>query len=63
LAEASASKVIAAAVVSIVSSAHDLERTVWVVAQSNVAVKNIAEKLADVNCEFTLLVSKGTVYF
>ncbi|KAJ7928927.1 P-loop containing nucleoside triphosphate hydrolase protein [Mycena leptocephala] len=54
--------VIAAAVVSIVSSAHDLERTVWVVAQSNVAVKNIAEKLADVNCEFTLLVSKDFHY-
>ncbi|KAJ7678919.1 hypothetical protein DFH06DRAFT_975177 [Mycena polygramma] len=51
--------VIAAAVVSIVSCAHDIERTVWVVAQSNVAVKNIAEKLAGVDCEFTLVVSKG----
>ncbi|KAJ6576605.1 P-loop containing nucleoside triphosphate hydrolase protein [Mycena vulgaris] len=49
--------VIAAAVMSILSST-DLERTVWVVAQSNVAVKNIAEKLADVDCDFTLLVSK-----
>ncbi|KAJ7475941.1 P-loop containing nucleoside triphosphate hydrolase protein, partial [Mycena latifolia] len=49
--------VIAAAVISILSSV-DLERTVWVVAQSNVAVKNIAEKLADVDCDFTLLVSK-----
>ncbi|KAJ7126882.1 P-loop containing nucleoside triphosphate hydrolase protein [Mycena epipterygia] len=48
---------IAAAVVSILSSV-DLERTIWVVAQSNVAVKNIAEKLADVDCDFTLLVSK-----
>ncbi|KAJ6513133.1 hypothetical protein C8R45DRAFT_812095 [Mycena sanguinolenta] len=51
--------VIAAVVNSILSSAYDVERTVWVVAQSNVAVKNIAEKLADVNCDFTLLVSKG----
>ncbi|KAJ7104047.1 P-loop containing nucleoside triphosphate hydrolase protein [Mycena belliarum] len=50
--------VIAAAVVSILSSA-DHERTVWVVAQSNVAVKNIAEKLADVDCDFALLVSKA----
>ncbi|KAJ6576608.1 P-loop containing nucleoside triphosphate hydrolase protein [Mycena vulgaris] len=39
-------------------SSTDLEHTVWVVAQSNVAVKNIAEKLADVDCNFTLLVSK-----
>ncbi|KAJ7273061.1 P-loop containing nucleoside triphosphate hydrolase protein [Mycena rebaudengoi] len=49
--------VIAAAVVSILSST-DEERTVWVLAQSNVAVKNIAEKLADVDCDFTLIVSK-----
>ncbi|KAJ7274285.1 AAA domain-containing protein, partial [Mycena haematopus] len=47
---------------SILSSAYDIERTVWVVAQSNVAVKNIAEKLADVNCDFTLLVSKDFHY-
>jgi regulator of nonsense transcripts 1 len=47
---------------SILSSAHDLERTVWIVAQSNVAVKNIAEKLADAECDFTLLVSKGALY-
>ncbi|KAF7327654.1 Regulator of nonsense transcripts 1 [Mycena kentingensis (nom. inval.)] len=53
--------VIAAAILSILSSA-DEERTVWVVAQSNVAVKNIAEKLARVDCNFTLLVSKEFVY-
>ncbi|KAJ7158647.1 P-loop containing nucleoside triphosphate hydrolase protein [Mycena filopes] len=54
--------VIAAAVVSILAWAHDVERTVWVVAQSNVAVKNIAEKLADVKCDFTLLVSREFHY-
>ncbi|KAF8206299.1 P-loop containing nucleoside triphosphate hydrolase protein [Mycena galopus ATCC 62051] len=54
--------VIAAVVSSILSSAYDTERTVWVVAQSNVAVKNIAEKLADVDCDFTLLVSKEFHY-
>lgn len=53
--------VIAAAVMSILSAAEDVERTVWVVAQSNVAVKNIAEKLADVDVDFTLLVSKGAL--
>jgi hypothetical protein len=39
--------------------AHDRTRTVWIVAQSNVAVKNVAEKLA--SCAFQdyrLLVSK-----
>jgi hypothetical protein len=49
--------VIAAAVMSLI--AHDHERTVWIVAQSNVAVKNVAEKLA--SCAFhdyRLLVSK-----
>ncbi|KAF7336708.1 Regulator of nonsense transcripts 1 [Mycena venus] len=40
----------------ILSSAYDTERTVWVIAQSNVAVKNIAEKLADVELDFTLLI-------
>ncbi|KAJ7455351.1 P-loop containing nucleoside triphosphate hydrolase protein [Mycena galericulata] len=54
--------VIAAAVMSILSAAEDVERTVWVVAQSNVAVKNIAEKLADVELDFTLLVSKDFHY-
>ncbi|KAJ7773405.1 P-loop containing nucleoside triphosphate hydrolase protein [Mycena metata] len=54
--------VIAAAVVSILAWAHDVERTVWVVAQSNVAVKNIAEKLADAKCDFTLLVSRDFHY-
>ncbi|KAG5728822.1 Regulator of nonsense transcripts 1 like protein, partial [Termitomyces sp. T112] len=50
--------VIAAAVTSIISS-RDPERTVWVAAQSNVAVKNIAEKLADVGfLDFKILVSK-----
>ncbi|KAJ7158637.1 AAA domain-containing protein [Mycena filopes] len=41
-----------------IASARD--RTVWLVAQSNVAVKNIAEKLASVGFwDFKLLVSKG----
>ncbi|RDB26164.1 Regulator of nonsense transcripts 1 [Hypsizygus marmoreus] len=54
--------VIAAAVTSIVNSA-DRTLTVWLVAQSNVAVKNIAEKLADVNFfDFKLLVSKDFHY-
>ncbi|KAJ7030396.1 hypothetical protein C8F04DRAFT_1367383 [Mycena alexandri] len=50
--------VIVAVVVSILAWAHDVERTVWVVAQSNVAVKNIAEKLADAKCDFTLFMSR-----
>ncbi|KAK7033215.1 regulator of nonsense transcripts 1 [Favolaschia claudopus] len=54
--------VIAAAIHSILSDPNDMERTVWVVAQSNVAVKNIAEKLADADCDFTLLVSKDFHY-
>lgn len=38
---------------------RDAFRTLWLVAQSNVAVKNIAEKLADVDfLNFRLLVSK-----
>ncbi|KAJ7170757.1 hypothetical protein C8R43DRAFT_65515 [Mycena crocata] len=53
--------VIAAAVTSILESV-DYDRTVWVVAQSNVAVKNIAEKLADAECNFTLVVSKDFHY-
>ncbi|KAL1663788.1 hypothetical protein GGF50DRAFT_56228 [Schizophyllum commune] len=49
--------VIAGAVESIVRG--DSKRTVWLVAQSNVAVKNMAEKLADVGFwEFRVLVSK-----
>jgi hypothetical protein len=32
--------------------------TVWIAAQSNVAVKNIAEKLVKVGVPFRLLVSK-----
>ncbi|KAJ7707595.1 P-loop containing nucleoside triphosphate hydrolase protein [Mycena rosella] len=54
--------VIAAAVMSIrASSARD--RTMWLVAQSNVAVKNIAEKLASVDfLDFKLLVSKDFHY-
>jgi regulator of nonsense transcripts 1 len=49
--------VIAAAVTSISASST---RTMWLVAQSNVAVKNIAEKLASVDfLKFKLLVSKG----
>ncbi|KAK7033223.1 regulator of nonsense transcripts 1 [Favolaschia claudopus] len=50
--------VIAAAVSSITRSAWDT--SVWLVAQSNVAVKNIAEKLAAVDfLAFKLIVSKG----
>jgi len=50
--------VIAATVTSVMSSS-DNERTLWLVAQSNVAVKNIAEKLASVNfLDFKVLVSK-----
>ncbi|KAF7336716.1 Regulator of nonsense transcripts 1 [Mycena venus] len=56
--------VIAAAVTSISaprSGAQD--RTMWLVAQSNVAVKNIAEKLASVNMlDFKLIVSKDFHY-
>ncbi|KAF9007589.1 P-loop containing nucleoside triphosphate hydrolase protein [Cyathus striatus] len=50
--------VIAAATTSIAATT-DKTLTVWLVAQSNVAVKNIAEKLADVGFyEFSILVSK-----
>ncbi|TRM64357.1 P-loop containing nucleoside triphosphate hydrolase protein [Schizophyllum amplum] len=53
--------VIAAAVQSIVRG--DPRRTVWLTAQSNVAVKNMAEKLADVGFwDFTVLVSKDFHY-
>ncbi|KIM67500.1 hypothetical protein SCLCIDRAFT_1192164 [Scleroderma citrinum Foug A] len=49
--------VIAAAVTSLHLADH--ERSVWIAAQSNVAVKNIAEKLCDVGFhDFKLLVSK-----
>ncbi|KAG6896312.1 hypothetical protein C0992_009102 [Termitomyces sp. T32_za158] len=49
--------VITAAITSIIFSG-DTVRTVWVVAQSNVAVKNVAEKLADVGFfNFRILVS------
>ncbi|KAF8071841.1 hypothetical protein FPV67DRAFT_901219 [Lyophyllum atratum] len=54
--------VIAAAVTSILNS-PDRTRTIWLVAQSNVAVKNIAEKLVDVGVvAFRLLVSKDFHY-
>ena len=50
--------VIAATVTSLMSLS-DNGRTLWLVAQSNVAVKNIAEKLASVNfVDFKILVSK-----
>ncbi|KIM39943.1 hypothetical protein M413DRAFT_188069 [Hebeloma cylindrosporum] len=50
--------VIAATVTSVMSSSDD-KRTLWLVAQSNVAVKNIAEKLASVDfVDFKVLVSK-----
>lgn len=51
--------VIAAAVTSVMACLDDSSRTLWLVAQSNVAVKNIAEKLASVDYfNFKLLVSK-----
>jgi hypothetical protein len=50
--------VIAAAVMSLMAL-KDRSKTVWLVAQSNVAVKNIAEKLAECDfLDFKLLVSK-----
>lgn len=50
--------VIAAAVTSVMASRNQ-SSTLWVVAQANVAVKNIAEKLADIDfLDFKLLVSK-----
>ncbi|KDR78867.1 hypothetical protein GALMADRAFT_1274823 [Galerina marginata CBS 339.88] len=50
--------VIAATVTSLMASA-DKSCTLWLVAQSNVAVKNIAEKLASVNFfNFKIIVSK-----
>jgi len=53
--------VIAAAVHSMVAG-HELN-TVWVIAQSNVAVKNVAEKLVDSGfTDFKLLVSKDFHY-
>jgi regulator of nonsense transcripts 1 len=49
--------VIAASVVSMMAATRG--RTMWLIAQSNVAVKNIAEKLADVGfLNFKLLVSR-----
>lgn len=54
--------VIAASVDSIVRTGHK-DRTVWLVAHSNVAVKNIAEKLDKVGFrEFKLLVSRDFHY-
>ncbi|KAG1887022.1 P-loop containing nucleoside triphosphate hydrolase protein, partial [Suillus subluteus] len=54
--------VIAASVDSIVRTGHK-DRTIWLVAHSNVAVKNIAEKLDKVGFrEFKLLVSKDFHY-
>ena len=50
--------VIAATVTSVMSLSEN-DRTLWLVAQSNVAVKNIAEKLASVDfVDFKVLVSK-----
>jgi regulator of nonsense transcripts 1 len=49
--------VIAASVTSMMAARNG--RTMWLIAQSNVAVKNVAEKLADVGfLNFKLLVSK-----
>ena len=48
--------VIAAAVQNLVRTPG---RTIWLVAQSNVAIKNVAEKLADIGFwDFRILVSK-----
>lgn len=50
--------VIAATVISMMNSS-DQSRTIWLVAQSNIAVKNMAEKLCDCGfVDFKLLVSK-----
>jgi len=49
--------VIAAAVTSIMRPDKKVQHTAWLVAQSNVAVKNIAEKLASVNfLDFKIIV-------
>lgn len=49
---------IAAAVTSLIGAGLP-EEGIWLAAQSNVAVKNIAEKLADIGfLKFRLLVSK-----
>jgi regulator of nonsense transcripts 1 len=54
--------VIAAAVTSIMASSTGKE-TVWLTAQSNVAVKNIAEKLVAVGfMDFKIIVSKDFHY-
>ncbi|KAK0450244.1 P-loop containing nucleoside triphosphate hydrolase protein [Armillaria borealis] len=54
--------VISAAVTSIVASS-DQDRTLWLVGHSNVAVKNIAEKLASIGfLGFKILVSKDFHY-
>jgi hypothetical protein len=51
--------VISAAVCSRMSSGDPSKQAIWLVAQSNVAVKNIAEKLADDGfLEFKILVSR-----
>jgi regulator of nonsense transcripts 1 len=50
--------VIAAAVTSVMSSPNQ-SHTLWIVTQSNVAIKNVAEKLSDIGfLDFKLLVSK-----
>ncbi|KZT73690.1 hypothetical protein DAEQUDRAFT_637085, partial [Daedalea quercina L-15889] len=50
--------VIAASVLELMSIPKEEGRGIWLVAQSNVAVKNIAEKLADVDfLDFKILVS------
>lgn len=49
--------VIAASVIQLVNSGQS--RGIWLIAQSNIAVKNIAEKLADVDfLDFKILVSE-----
>jgi len=51
-----------AAVVHSKAAEHE-SNTVWIVAQSNVAVKNVAEKLVDSGfLKFKLLVSKDFHY-
>jgi hypothetical protein len=53
--------VIAATVCSLMASGNPSTRAIWLVAQSNVAVKNMAKKLADIGfLDFGLLVSKDS---
>lgn len=55
--------VIAAAVVRLMAKAREDEPGIWLISQSNVAVKHIAEKLADVGfLDFKILVSEDFLF-